>query len=236
MSVAEQALKSEENVIDISVNSEFIASSPGIYRLSKSKNGNYRLLSICPKDTNLQMAFKAIEIFGKKSSDKLIDEDASDYFSFTVNPVQTERNIEGVLFEAGLKFNGIPKYKRIVEGYSVSGQKRVIAELDDVLSANFVEDAMGEKCSEHVSNPAGFTNRGKPVYVFEIAKADKIYTDLVNLPTISASAAKGDVKRGDIELKIGEGWRTEKANNAVFGIKYFSIGPLKDRPIPTTKF
>lgn len=236
MSVAEQALKTEENVIDIASNAEFTASGPGIYRLSKTPTGSYRLLRICPEDTNLQSAFKAIEPFGRKVSGKLVDQDAFDYVTISVNPLKTSQNIEGVLLEAGLTFNGIPRYKRVVEGYSVSGQKRAIAASDAVLAASFVEESVAPNCRSFLADAQGFSNRGKPVYVFEIAKADKIYTDLVNLPTLSGSAAKAGIRKGNVELKVGEGWRTDEAKNAVFGVRYFGVGPFKDREIPVTRF
>ena len=235
MSVAQQALKSEENVLDVAANSEFSAGYPGIYRLSRSSAGAYRLLPLCPDDTREQRAFAAIESFGQKSNATLTDQDAFDYVSISVNPVRARANIDELTTEIGVTFDGIPRSKRVVEGYSVAGQKRAITSADDILDSAYVEGGVAKSCSGNIADSAKFARLGKPVYVFEIAKADKIYTALVNLPKISASAAKG-VKKGTVEFVLGKGWTADAASNAVFGVKYFGIGPHKSKAIPVTNF
>ena len=156
MSVAQQALKSEENVLDVSANSEFSAGYAGIYRLSRSSAGAYRLLPLCPDDTREQRAFAAIESFGQKSNATLTDQDAFDYVSISVNPVRARANIDELTTEVGVTFDGIPRSKRVVEGYSVTGQKRAITSADDILDSAYVEGGVAENCSANIADSAKF--------------------------------------------------------------------------------
>lgn len=233
--VAEQALNNDD-AVDQPIQGRTIVVKKGIYRLQKDKSGKIRAKFFC-SSTLKNAGFKKVKIESSKSGDTLVDEKATDSFILSINPINKEKKLENLTINAGINFKGIPTSRRVVEKYSVSSYSPSIDETGQSFDNSYVMNSVGPVCKKAINSLDSYKKFGLPVFVYEVAKADKIYSKITGLPelVIALSNESGKKKYGDFVLGSDGEIIYDNAKNRVFGYSYFPIGAHSGKSIPLSK-
>ncbi|MEW7007517.1 hypothetical protein [Lentilitoribacter sp. EG35] len=233
--VAEQALNNG-GAVSQPVQGRLVVVKKGIYRLQKDRNGKIKAKFFC-SSTLKNPGFGKVGIASTKSSDTITDEKPADSFVLSFNPITKEKKFENLKIRAGVKFKGIPTSRRVVEKYSVSGYNPSVDETGETFDGDYVMRSVGPVCKKGINSLSSYKKYGLPIFVYEVATADKIYSKITGLPELSVALLNGSGKKkyGDFVLAADGGITYDRARNKVFGYSYFPIGEHASKPIPVTR-